>query len=116
MIKVHLQDADLNSAHLEGADLFLTQLSGADLSSAYLEGAELNQTRVDKARLDHADLTNAVYAPASEAPDPYVAGIKGLATIEALIGDVVGLVQLQKLLKDAGLSDNEREVTKLNTT
>jgi hypothetical protein len=57
------------------------------------------------------DLTNAIYAPASEPPDPYVAGIKGLATIKTARDEEIGLVQLRKLLEDAGLSDNVREAT-----
>jgi hypothetical protein len=48
----------------------------ADLGGAQLDGAQ-----VSKARLAYVTLTDALYAPASEPSDPYVAGIKGLATI-----------------------------------
>jgi hypothetical protein len=64
---------------------------------------------VSKAKLVGVDLTAATYAPVSEPPDPYVAGIKGLATLNAASGEEIGLIQLRKLL--AGLSDSEREAT-----
>src|SRR5215472_113755 len=52
-----------------------------------------------------------IAAPASEPPDPYVAGIKGLATINSARGEEIGLIQLRKLLQDAGLRDRAREAT-----
>jgi hypothetical protein len=69
------------------------------------------RAQVSKAQLAYADLTNAVYAPKSEPPDPYVAGIEGLATIRANRGEEIGLIQLRKLLQDAGLRDSVREAT-----
>jgi hypothetical protein len=44
-------------------------------------GAQLDSAQVSKARLAYIILTDALYAPAPEPPDPYVAGIKGLTTI-----------------------------------
>jgi Pentapeptide repeats (8 copies) len=85
--------------------------SNADLRSADLTGAVLVKVQVTKAKLAGVDLTGAYYAPASEPPDPYVAGIKGLATLNAAIGEEIGVIQLRKLLHEAGLSDSEREVT-----
>jgi hypothetical protein len=67
--------------------------------------------KVSEAKFDSVNLLGATYEPASEAPDPYVADIKGPATLNAPGGDVVGLVQLRKLLQDASLSDNARQIT-----
>lgn len=67
--------------------------------------------KVSKAKLAYVNLKGSTYAPASEPPDPYVAGIEGLATLSAGKGEQIGLVQLRKLLQDAGLDESEREVT-----
>lgn len=56
-------------------------------------------------------MSDALYAPTSEPPDAYVAGIKGIATVRIPAGREIGLVQLRKLLQDAGLRDLEREAT-----
>jgi uncharacterized protein YjbI with pentapeptide repeats len=106
----NLSGAHLTFADLSHADLSFANLSGADLSYANLSGANLSRAQVSKAKLDYVDVTGAIYAPASEAPYPYVAGIQGLSSVWS--GDaVVGLVQLRKLLQDAGLRDLERETT-----
>jgi len=107
----NLSKAHLNGANLHNANLYRATLSDAKLSNANLRGANLNKAQVNKAKLDHADLTGATYAPVSEPPDPYVTGINGLATLDAAEGDTIGLVQLRKLLKEAGLGDGEKEVT-----
>ena len=99
------------NANLCNAVLFKANLSGADLSQADLSGAELQMAKVSKAKLAYVNLKGSTYAPASEPPDPYVAGIEGLATLSAGKGEQIGLVQLRKLLQDAGLDESEREVT-----
>ena len=121
-----LHRAKLSGAKLSGADLENAKLNGADLSGAKLtcvdagdlgrkctnlRGADLSGAQVSRTKLDHVDLTGATYAPVSEPPDPYVAGIQGLATLNAPQGDEIGLVQLRKLFQDARLGDGEREVT-----
>jgi uncharacterized protein YjbI with pentapeptide repeats len=106
-----LSGAHLTSANLTSANLGLADLSGADLRFADLTSADLSGTEVSKTHLSYTNLTNAVYAPASEPPNLYVAGIKGLATTSAGAGEEIGLVQLRKLLEDAGLRDNVRETT-----
>jgi uncharacterized protein YjbI with pentapeptide repeats len=113
---VNLDDAHLNGADLDEADLTAAYLTGADLTGAHLErahltGAHLNGAQVSKAKLAGVDLMGATYAPRSEPPDPYVAGIRGLATLSAASGEEIGLIQLRKLLKDAGLNDSAREAT-----
>jgi hypothetical protein len=106
-----LSDADLNSAYLNDAYFIEADLTGADLKFADLTGANLVDAQVSKAKLYEVNLTDAAYAPESEPPHPYVAGIKGLATIRAVPGDEIGLIQLRKLLQDAGLRDGAREAT-----
>jgi hypothetical protein len=114
--RAHLDYANLTDAHLDhatlwGADLFGADLRGADLIRADLRGADLSFAQVSKAKLAGVDMTGAIYAPMSEPPDPYVAGIQGLATVIAAPGEEIGLIQLRKLLRDAGLSDSATEAT-----
>ena len=85
---VHLDGAQLDGALLDGANLTIARLHGvhltsADLTNATLEDAGLTGAQVSKTKLAGVDLTGATYAPVSEPPDPYVAGIKGLATLKA---------------------------------
>jgi uncharacterized protein YjbI with pentapeptide repeats len=112
----HLENADLrgaglNEANLRGADLGRANLSGADLSGAGLSNANLTGANLSKAKVARVDMTGAIYAPSSEPPDPYVAGIKGLATVNAASGEEIGPIQLRKLLQDAALRDSAREAT-----
>jgi len=109
--RAHLQGAILGGADLSGADLSGADLSCADLFGANLTGANLSGADVTKARLSYVDLTGATYGPESEPPDPYVAGIKGLATIQTNPDEQIGLVQLRKLLEDGGLRHGVREAT-----
>jgi hypothetical protein len=102
----NLSHADLSWAKLSRADLLGADLTHADLSMTVLRGAKLAATK-----LANATLTKANYAPASEPPHPYVVGIKGLSTVVVPAGEEVGLVQLRKLLQEAGLRDLERETT-----
>jgi hypothetical protein len=116
-----LFDANLASANLSGANLFRADLSdaslaganlsGADLSAAKLSGAELSLVNLTSARLAYADLAGARYAPVSEPPHFHVVGLRGLSSVKILPHHEIGLVQLRKLLQDAGLRDLEREVT-----
>jgi hypothetical protein len=109
--RAHLERAHLFRADLEEAHLTAAHLGGADLAVADLRDADLNGAQVSKAELAYADLTGAFYAPVSEPPAPYVAGIRGLSTLHAARGEEIGLVQLRKLLQDAGLRDDERAAT-----
>jgi len=111
LFSAHLDGADLHDAHLDGAHLSATHLDGANFYNAHLNGADLATAHVSKAKLAGVDLTGATYAPASQPPDPYVVGIKGLATLHAGYGEEIGLIQLRKLLKDGGLNDSVREAT-----
>ena len=111
-----LGDANLSGAKLEHANLSSADLTHADLSGAYMEaanlsGANLQKAKVSRAILAQVNLTGSTYAPVSEPPDPYVVGIKGLAKLKAAKGEQIGLVQLRKLFRDAGLDESEREVT-----
>jgi len=119
--------ADLNGANVRGADLSHADLSDANLSHANLSDANLSyanlvhanlsyanlaHANLNGAKLANADLTGATYVPNSEPPNPYVSGIRGLATVQLPSArDEVGLVQLRKLLQDAALREEERQVT-----
>jgi uncharacterized protein YjbI with pentapeptide repeats len=103
--------ADLFGANLRGADLQHANLSEADLRRADLSDAILLDANLAQLRLACADLTNALYAPESDPPNPYVAGIEGLSTVRVPSGRETGLVQLRTLLRDAGLYDLADEAT-----
>ena len=66
--------------------------------------------KVSKAKLAYVNLKGSTYAPASEPPDPYVAGIEGLATLSAGKVSKSGLSSFG-VAPDAGLDESEREVT-----
>jgi hypothetical protein len=111
-----LENADISGANLlfaslHGADLSGANLSGTNLSATTLIGANLSRADLKDAQLAYANLTNAHYAPASAPPNAYVAGIQGLETVTFPQGHELGLVQLRKLLQDAGLRDQERQAT-----
>jgi hypothetical protein len=106
-----LPGAFLYEADLGGADLTGANLTGADLTDANLAKADLRDADVSKAKLAGIDLTGAYYARFG-APDPDVGGISGLGALHLLGREqIAGLVQLRKALEDAGLRDDEREVT-----
>jgi uncharacterized protein YjbI with pentapeptide repeats len=111
LIGVDLRDVKLIGADLSGAKLTCVDVGGQEKICTNLRGADLSGARVSNTHLDHVDLTGATYAPLSEPPNPYVAGIQGLATLRAAKGEQIGLTQLRKLFKDAGLEHSEREVT-----
>ena len=107
-----LSHADLSDANLSHANLSDANLSYANLVHANLSYANLVHANLNGAKLANADLTGATYAPNSEPPNPYVSGIRGLATVQLPSArDEVGLVQLRKLLQDAALREEERQVT-----
>jgi hypothetical protein len=60
--------------------------------------------------LGYANLSYALYQPSSEPPG-FVAGIKGLKTVQFAPGSEAGLVQLRDALQKAGLRNLEREAT-----
>lgn len=128
--EANLGGAKLDNAHLIGTILNEAILVGAKLDNADLTGAKLNGTNLLNAsiantRLAYTDLTNAIYAPASPPPDPYVVDIRGLWTVTFLNpdptvtgalgfmtpGSEVGLVQLRELFQRAGLRELERGAT-----
>jgi hypothetical protein len=112
LTEANLIDANLRLVNLTEAKLIDANLYGANLTEAWLDGAKLIDANLTKTKLAYADLTNAIYAPgASEPPDSYVAGIKGLDTLTLGPRDEIGLVQVRKLLQDAGLRDDERRAT-----
>jgi len=107
----NLNSAQLIDAKLIDAGLLAADLSSADLVRAKLNGADLTEVKVGKAVLAQADLTHAIYSPVSEPPDSYVTDIQGLSTLHVPSNRQTGLVQVRKLLEDAGLRDEERDAT-----
>jgi uncharacterized protein YjbI with pentapeptide repeats len=127
LVSADLSGANLSGAHLSGANLTranlacatdngvqgtstCADLNGANLIGAILSFADLSGTQVSKAKLASVDLTSAVYMP-SGSPDPDVADIHGLANLHVPSGHQFAVVQLRKLLQDAGLRDEERAAT-----
>jgi len=111
LIGARVNNANLLAAQLNNADLLGAELNNADLRLAQLNGAFLVAVSLTGAKLAGADLTNAIYFPQPGAPDPDVAGIKGLDTVRIEPGQETGLVQLRDLLQKDGLRDLEREAT-----
>jgi hypothetical protein len=110
--ETNLSNANLSNAYIREANLLYTNLSGAYLGGADLSKAGLFRANLTNTRLADVNLTNSIYDPASEPPYPYVANIKGLSSVQVPEdAGGVGLVQLRKLLQDAGLRDSEREAT-----
>jgi hypothetical protein len=106
-----LRGAGLYKADLQEADLRAANLQDAYLREANLRAADLRGTKVANAQLSYANLADVIYAPASPPPNSYAAGIQGLGSVVVpASGDVIGLVQLRKLLQEAGLPE-EREAT-----
>lgn len=111
LIDTDLSGAKLRGANMTNAHLIRANLSGADMTHATLVHTKLINVNIAEARLAYANLMGATYAPSSEPPHAYVVGIKGLSTVRFPSGEQIGLVQLRKLLQDAGLRDLEREIT-----
>ena len=123
----NLQGADLSGANLQEADLLGANLQKANLKDANLQKADIRYANLQKADLDGADVAGArladatvagaIYAPASPSPDGYLERVKGLADVilpydeYSRITAVSGMVQLRKLLHEAGLREGEREAT-----
>ena len=115
--EANLQDADLLGANLQKANLKDANLQKADIRYANLQKADLDGADVAGARLADATVAGAIYAPASPSPDGYLERVKGLADVilpydeYSRITAVSGMVQLRKLLHEAGLREGEREAT-----
>jgi hypothetical protein len=104
------EDADLFGANLQRADLRGANLQSANLGGANLQSADLRGTDITNAQLAYANLADAIYAPASPPPNGYVAGIQGLRSVVIpTSGDLIGLMQLRKLLQEAGLPEGLRQ-------
>jgi uncharacterized protein YjbI with pentapeptide repeats len=109
--KLNLSRARLRGADLEGASLQRSHLQGADLFAANLQDADLYLANLEGAHLARTLLARSNYAPASRPPDGYLAGMQGLRNVVFPPQQQSGVVQLRKLLRDAGLRHLEREAT-----
>ena len=125
LVEVTFRSAILDHASFENATLFLVPFNGARLRGTNFENshligsdfedADLRQSKLSGARLSNSNLTNALYSPESPPSVNNLLGIAGLDTLRFVAEDgsfhPPSGVQLRQLLRDAGLRDNEREVT-----
>jgi len=108
----NLTGANLTAANLVGANVDFANLSRATLSYAALDNADLLGTNLANATFTHTDLSYADYEPAAEPPSATVVHIFGLETLKtAHDRDVTGMVQLRKLLADAGFVQDVRAIS-----
>lgn len=116
LARAFLQDADLSGANLEGADLSGANLRRADLSGANLRDIDLSRAKLLDAKLSgvdlrDADLTGLQYQPAA-GQQPSVDSIATATGLSTLWYDQPrALVNLRKLLRDAGYREQERQIT-----
>jgi len=117
---VNAQGASFRGADLTDATLFQSDLFRADLTKSLL-----SRTNVAGAKFTEANLTDAFYSPSSDPPNASLEQPIGLTTMRFFIpwsiphicghlrdqGNPKGLVQLQKIFKEAGTRQSEREVT-----
>jgi uncharacterized protein YjbI with pentapeptide repeats len=105
MSRAVLINANLQDAYLRDANLSAANLSGANLSGSYMAGVNLSGTN-----LSGADLSEALFEPATVPP---VASFQGVRGLDKLWWDTSphSLVLLRHAFKEAGLRQQEREVT-----
>ncbi|MBU2644808.1 pentapeptide repeat-containing protein [bacterium] len=108
----NLKDAELNHANLSKADLTGARLAGSKMHGANLTEANLLDANLKKADLRSANLQGANFElePGSM-PDIRSIGLaKGLSTL-VFKDSPHSLVELKIAFKNAGLRDQEREIT-----
>jgi uncharacterized protein YjbI with pentapeptide repeats len=110
LISADLSGAKLASAKLSGAILFGANLSAADLSAADLASAYLTSANLSGANLTRANLSNAQFEPATVPSGPSFVGATGLDTLK-WYGWPTGMVLLRNAFKEAGMREQERQVT-----
>ncbi len=110
-----LSGADLSKANLYGADLSRANLTEADLTGADLTRADLTEANLTAADLTEADLsratvTNATFEPTGLPELNDMVGMRGLGTL-TYARSPQGLARLRTLFREAGMRQQEREVT-----
>jgi uncharacterized protein YjbI with pentapeptide repeats len=102
-----LRGANLKSANLEGANLEVAHLEHANLEWADLRGADL-----ENAYLQQANLERAIYEPRpGRLPNLY--GLINANNLEKMqfVDFPPGLVELRKVVKEAGYREAARKIT-----
>ena len=100
-----LDTANLTEANLTNADLSRANLTNADLSRANLTGANLTNADLSKANLTGANLSGADLTGAK-----FRGVIQNTITLEAIPDFTeLGVKTILYLLKDGGLSDNQKK-------
>jgi hypothetical protein len=110
----NLQGANLGVANLEGAELGRANLGEAKLVWANLEGAKLVDANLKGVELKGANLQGARYEPNPGAL-PDIVQLRSARRLETLWFDVKGsphgLEELKQAFKNAGMRQQEREIT-----
>lgn len=105
----NLAGANLLGADLRGADLSRADLTGADLRWTNLQGAIFGRTNLALADLRGANLAGALFEP-HLLPEPQMIA-EALSLSELRFDVPVALHRLREAFKNAGLRQQEREVT-----
>jgi hypothetical protein len=115
LVKADLTEANLSQpegrpVNLTGAWLNEANLTKANLTNAQMRDARLSGTNLTDTILTNVDLTNSVFEPTAVPPASafqYARGLKTLRWSES----PEGLILLRNVFKNAGLREQEREVT-----
>lgn len=110
LFRTDLRGADLTGASLKDAELFRADLRGALLVNADLRNASLWKTELADAELWGADLAKARYEPVSVPRVAMMALAEGLSEMY-WTESPAGLNLLRAAFKNAGMRQQEREVT-----
>ena len=106
----NLTNANLSRANLTKADLSRTNLTGANLTSADLDTANLTEANLTNADLSKANLTGANLSGADLTGAKFRGVIQNTITLEAIPDFTeLGVKTILYLLKDGGLSDNQKK-------
>jgi len=118
LIRAHLDFANLSwaylrEANLSGSNLINANLSGANIEEANLSGADLGGANLSGAVLRKAKLSGAWFEPQPETLPgaSNLLYIQGLASLRFEGESSYGLMELRKIFKEAGMRDQERQVT-----
>lgn len=116
--KAELWKAELKNALLRGAILIEARLSETNLNKTDLRDANLRKTKIlntnlKKASLERVELNGAIFEPQPGTVPGVVSllGIKGLDSLTFTGNSSFGLMELRKTYKEAGMRDEERQVT-----
>jgi|CXWL01.1.fsa_nt_gi uncharacterized protein YjbI with pentapeptide repeats len=110
LILANLTGANLVRVKMRGANLKLANLTGANLAAANLTEADLSGTHLKGTVFPEAILTATIFEPATNPEPTAVLRAVGLSTMRYL-SNRHGLAALRQDLVNAGLRQEEREVT-----